>query len=241
MNDFITKRGFNLYRGDIGSKVENQTKTEWQIKELNAELEELKQEKENVLRTIENSKYGLETANKPYDNDTLLNPTRRRLGGYKEEDVNKIIDYTKDLKKQVVILNTDNQNKDIEINKLLKENDTFRNNKELIKRNELIKEQKSTIKEQKQEINRLNGVVKILENSIEDWKEKVEEVKESFEKELKKWIDILRKVCKAIDKLLNRDKPKEYLEDYEDIADAINYGWYNPNKNKNKDDFEMDR
>ena len=42
-------------------------------------------------------------------------------------------------------------------------------------------------------------------------------------------------------KLLNRDKPKEYLEDYEDIADAINYGWYNPNKNKNKDDFEMDR
>ena len=61
-------------------------------------------------------------------------------------------------------------------------------------------------------------------------------------RELKKWIDILRKVCKAIDKLLNRDKPKEYLEDYEDIADAINYGWYNPNKNKNKDDdFEMDR
>ena len=39
----------------------------------------------------------------------------------------------------------------------------------------------------------------------------------------------------------DRDKPKEYLEDYEDIADAINYGWYNPNKNKDKDDFEMDR
>ena len=35
---------------------------------------------------------------------------------------------------------------------------------------------------------------------------------------------------------------KEYLEDYEDIADAINYGWYNPNKSKDKsDDFEMDR
>ena len=95
-NDFITKRGFNLYRGDIGSKVENQTKTEWQIKELNAELEELKQEKENVLRTIENSKNGLETANKSNDKDTLLNPTKRKLGGYKEEDVNKIIDYTKD-------------------------------------------------------------------------------------------------------------------------------------------------
>ena len=39
---------------------------------------------------------------------------------YKEEDVNKIIDYTKNLKKQVVVLNTDNQNKDIETkNKVL--------------------------------------------------------------------------------------------------------------------------
>ena len=106
---------------------------------------------------------------------------------FEEEDGNKIIDYTKYLKKQVVVLNTDNKNKDIEINKLLKENGTFRNNKELVKRNEIIKEQKSTIKEQKQEINRLNGVVKILENSIEDWKKKVKEVK------MKVRIDIMNK------------------------------------------------
>ena len=65
------------------------------------------------------------------------------------------------LKKQVIVLNINNQNKDIEINKLSKENDTFKNNKQLIKRNELLKEQK-------QEINRLNVVIDILNNQIEN-------------------------------------------------------------------------
>ena len=40
-NKFITERGFNLYRGDIGSHKENQTKLEYDIEEKKAELEEL--------------------------------------------------------------------------------------------------------------------------------------------------------------------------------------------------------
>ena len=63
---------------------------------------------------------------------------------------------------------------------LLKENDTFRNNKELIKRNELIKEQKSTIKEQKQELNRLNDVIDILNNQIENLQAKFDKFKEKM-------------------------------------------------------------
>lgn len=46
-NKFITARGFNLYRGDIGANKVSQTKIEYQIKELNAELEELRNEKNN--------------------------------------------------------------------------------------------------------------------------------------------------------------------------------------------------
>ena len=233
-NDFITKRGFNLYRGDIGSKVENQTKTEWQIKELNAELEELKQEKENVLRVIENSKNGLETANKSNDKDNLLNPTKRKLGGYKEDDVNKIIDYTKDLKKQVIVLNTDNKNKDIEINKLLKENDTFRNNKELVKRNEIIKEQKSTIKEQKQEINRLNGVIDILNNQIETLQAKFDKFKE-------KMYNFCNKICRALAHKIGLHYDKDDEIDYyemESYTYDINRK-YDKEKNKS-DDFEIE-
>ena len=87
---------------------------------------------------------------------------------------------------------------------------------------------------QKKEISRLNDLVGILNNSIED-------IKSKFEKEITKLKRILNKVCKAIDKLLGRDKPKEYLEDYEDIADAINYGYYSKNNDneKDKDDFEI--
>jgi len=233
-NKFITEKGFNLYRGDIGSNKENQTKLDYDIAEKKAELEELNKEKENVLKIIENSKNGLKIAEKSHKED-ILNPTKRKLGGYKEDDVFKIIKYTKDLEKRVFILDTDNNNKELIINKLTEENEIFKNNKELIKRNELIKEQKSTIKEQKQEINKLSNMIDLLNNNIESLKEKLE-------REINKWKNLFRKMCKAIDKVLGRDKPKEYLEDYEDLADAINYGYYRDSKDKDiSDDFGMGR
>ena len=233
-NKFITEKGFNLYRGDIGSNKENQTKLDYDIAEKKAELEDLNKEKENVLKLIENSKNGLKNAEKNNDKD-ILNPTKRKLGGYKEDDVFKIIKYTNGLEKKIIILDTDNNNKELVINKLTEENETFRNNKELLKRNELIKEQKSTIKEQKQEINKLSNMIDILNNNIETLKEKLE-------REVNKWKNLFRKMCKAIDKVLGRDKPKEYLEDYEDLADAINYGYYRDSKDKDKsDDFGIGR
>ena len=49
-------------------------------------------------------------------------------------------------------------------------------------------------------------------------------------------------MCKAIDKLLKLDKPKEKLEDYEDIVDAINNDYYDYDKNeiKDKGDYEIE-
>lgn len=231
--EFITEKGFNLYRGDIGSNKENQSKLEYDISEKKAELEELNKEKENTLKIIENSKERLKNARETQDENKVLNPTKTILG-YKEKDIIEIIDYAKDLKQEVTVLSADNTNKDILIKKLNDENETFKNNSELIKRNEIIKNQKTTIKAQKKEISRLNDLVEILNNSIED-------IKSKFEKEITKLKRILNKVCKAIDKLLGRDKPKEYLEDYEDIADAVNYGYYSKNNNneKDKDDFEI--
>lgn len=223
-NKFITERGFNLYRGDVGANKKNQSKLDYDIAEKKAELEELKQEKENTLKIIENSKNGLKKIENN-DNEELLNPTKRKLGGFKETDVFRLIKYTKGLQHKVIILSTDNTNKDIEINKLTKENKTFKNNSELLKRNEIIKEQK-------EEIGKLKDLVAILENNVENLKEKLET-------EVNKWKNRFKKLCNAIDKLLGKDKPQEKLEDYENIADAINYGYYN--KNKDKDDFEIER
>ena len=232
-NKFITEKGFNLYRGDIGANKENQTKLDYDIAEKKAELEELNKEKENTLKIIENSKNGLKNIENNDSNKKLLNPVKRKFGGYKEEDVFKIIKYTRGLEHKVIILSTDNTNKNIEINKLTEENKTFKNNKELLKRNEIIKEQKSTIQDQKEEISKLSELVDILNNNIESLKSKLET-------EVNKWKNLFQKMCKAIDKVLKRDKPKERLEDYEDIADAINHGYYGKN-NKNKDDFEIER
>lgn len=40
-NKFITERGFNLYRGDVGANKENQSKLDYNIAEKKAELKEL--------------------------------------------------------------------------------------------------------------------------------------------------------------------------------------------------------
>lgn len=225
-NKFITEKGFNLYRGDVGSNKENQSKLDYDIAEKKAELEELNKEKENTLKIIENSKSGLKNLEYNSDYSNVLNPTKRKLGGYKEDNVFKIIKYTKGLQHKIIILSTDNANKDMEIAKLTEENKTFKNNNELLKKNKIIKEQK-------QEIGRLNDLVNILSNNIESLKTKLET-------EVDKWKSLLKKICKALDKVLGRDKPKDKLEEYENIADAINYGYYSKN-HKNKDDFEIER
>ncbi len=232
-NEFITEKGFTLYRGDIGSNKENQTKLDYDIAEKKAELEELNKEKENTLKIIENSKIGLKNIENNDSNKEILNPVKRKFGGYKDEDVLRFIKHTRGLEHKIIILSTDNSNKDLEINKLTEENKTFKNNKELLKRNEIIKEQKSTIQDQKEEISKLSELVDILNSNIESLKSKLET-------EVNKWKNLFQKMCKAIDKVLKRDKTKEKLEDYEDIADAINHGYYGKN-NKNKDDFEIER
>ena len=225
-NKFITEKRFNLYRGDVGSNKENQSKLDYDIVEKKAELEELNKEKENTLKIIENSKNGLKNLEYNSDYSNVLNPTKRKLGGYKDDDVFKIIKYTKGLQHKIIILSTDNANKDMEIAKLTEENKTFKNNNELLKKNKIIKEQK-------QEIGRLNDLVNILSNNIESLKTKLET-------EVDKWKSLLKKICKALDKVLGRDKSKDKLEEYENIANAINYGYYSKN-HKNKDDFEVER
>lgn len=52
---------------------------------------------------------------------------------------------------------------------------------------------------------------------------------------------MFKKLCKAIDKILNRE-PKQNLEEYENLADAINNDYYDyETKNyKDKDDYEIE-
>lgn len=218
-NKYITEKGFNLYRGDIGTNKENQSKLEYDIAEKRAELEELNKTKENALKIIENSKKALKNIESDILNTELLNPTKRKLIGYKEKDINNIIDYTKNLERKVILLDADNTNKDIKINELTEKNEVFMNNSELIKKNQLLKEQDD-------KISKLNELIVILNKNIT-------ELKIKLESEVNKWKGLFEKLCNAIDKVLGR-KPANYVKDYENLADSINHGYYRENNRKDK-------
>lgn len=230
-NKFITDKGFNLFRGEIGTNRNNQTKLEYSINEKKAEIKELTEEKNNLLKIIENTKNGLN--NLDNSNIKLLSPTKRKIIGYKDEDINKIIEYSKNLETKVNILSTDNSNKDLMINKLSKENKAFKENKELIKSKKIIRDQKYTIEEQNKIINNLNSLVNVLNSDIEYLKNK-------FESEINKLKEFIDKICKALGKVLGGDNKDRTIKDYDKIADAINYGYYHKkDKNDKGKDLEI--
>ena len=224
-NKFITSKGFNLDRGNIGSSKVHQSKLEYNINEKKAELEELTKECENVSNSLKQSKEAIENANKPLKSSLL--DIKKGLFGYKDSDVIDIISYTKGLRKVYVIQETQLREKDETIKKLSNENNLFKNNNILFDKTKFINKQK-------EEIERLTALVDSLNKKIDD-------IKEKFEKEIIKWKNLFKKLCKAIDKILNRE-PKKDLEDYEDLADAINNDYYDyETKNyKDKDDYEIE-
>ena len=94
---------------------------------------------------------------------------------------------------------------------------------------DLIKEQKETISKQKKEITMLSDLDELLNNNIKTLKEKLN-------KEIEYWKNLFNKLANAIDKDLGRE-PKEYADDYEDLADSINNDYYD----YDKDDFDLGR
>lgn len=225
-NKFITNKGFKLDRGKIGAHIAHQTKLEYDIEEKKAELEELRLEKENTLSIIKEAKITIKNANNVVDKE-ILNP-KKNLVGYSKDDVEKMIDYSKNLEQQNILQQTEINTLNKEIDKLQEENTIFRNNEELVKRDNLIIEQKEQIKEQKKEIGRLNELVEVLNNNIQYLKYKLR-------KEIEIWKLRFEKMCNAINKLLHHEVDEyETYDDYEDLANkVIDYGY-------DYDDYDKD-
>ena len=204
-------------------------------KNLLQRLEELQKEKECALSTLNESKNALKMANNSI-NKEVLNP-KKSIMGYNTKDIENMIDYSKNLQQLNIIQESELKEKEKIINNLSTENDSFKNNKEIKIRNELIDNQKKVISEQKQtiknkdkEINLLNGIINILNNNIENLKLKLNE-------EIDKWKNRFWKMCSAIDKLLDKE-PSSYADHYEDLANAIKYDYYFNRKHKKKNDID---
>ena len=145
-NKYITSKGFNLDRGEIGANKVHQTKLEYKINELKSEVNNLYKDIENYNK-LNKSKEVLE--NNIKSNNLNI---KKNIIGYNSKDVEKLIDYSINLEK----LNNINKskldsNERIIIN-LSNENNLYKNNKELINSKKYIKKQSIAIKNKDEEI-----------------------------------------------------------------------------------------
>lgn len=146
-NKYITSKGFNLDRGEIGANKVHQTKLEYKINELKSEVNNLYKDIENYNNKLNKSKEVLE--NNIKSNNLNI---KKNIIGYNSKDVEKLIDYSINLEK----LNNINKskldsNERIIIN-LSNENNLYKNNKELINSKKYIKKQSIAIKNKDEEI-----------------------------------------------------------------------------------------
>lgn len=165
-NEYITSKGFELDRGEIGANKHHQDKAEHNIKVLNNELEQLKDE---YARTKSINEIELKTRNdiKNIDEEDVLNPSKDFLKRYKDKDVEKIIDYSKELKKDNIKAKNESEKKSIEIEKLENQIKQFKSGKTYQDKDKVIANQERIINEQK-------GIIESLNEEIQGLKDKIQ-------------------------------------------------------------------
>jgi hypothetical protein len=130
-NKFITEKGFRLDRGNIGSNKIHTDKLEYKKAQLIAELD-------NIKKDITLSKEELKKAENVLKNSINNNSfneidLKKKFTGYNTKDVEKLIEYSTKLKQLNDISKYDLESEQRKNFSLSKENDFYRNNKELIK------------------------------------------------------------------------------------------------------------
>ena len=239
-NKYINSKGYNLFRGNIGDNKHHLTKAQKEIEDLNEQIKEMKIEfeKNKKLNEIE-----IETTKEisKMNSKEILNPVKRKVVGYKDEDINKLIDYSKEIQK----LNSSNKNtikkKDVLIDELTHkvktletENIKLKDGRAIKERDTKIYEQELTISKQKSIINEKNSIIKKLED-------KVNELQETFYNFKEKIFNFCNKICRALGHKIGHHFSKNYDIDYDEMeyyANVINHKYERPIKEKS-DDFEI--
>ena len=232
-NKYINDKGYNLFRGNIGDNVYHKTKAQKEIEDMNNQIEEMKLEFERnkKLNQIE-----LETINqiKDLDDNEVLNPQKNKISLYKGKDVDNLIDYSKQIKKQNILNTKDIKEKDYtietmtkKIEKLSLENTKLKDGRGIKERDELIEKQRQIIKEK-------NSIIESLENQVEKLMKHLKEFKE-------KMYSLCDKFCRALGHKIGIHYNKNDDIDYDEMemyANKINRNYAYKDKS---DDFEIER
>ena len=165
-NEYITSKGFELDRGEIGANKHHQEKAEHNIKVLEDKIDKLNKELE-ITKSINEIELKTKDEIKNLDEDTVLNPSKDFLKRYKDKDVEKLIDYSKEIKKENLATKKESDKKSIEIEKLENQIKQFKSGKTYKDKDQVIAKQETIINEQK-------GIIENLNNEIKQLKEKIE-------------------------------------------------------------------
>lgn len=238
-NEYINNKDYNLFRGQKGLNKQHITTEQKKYEDLKKQVANLQKEldKNKSLNDIELQ------INKDIDNinsNNLYNPTKRKLGGYKEQEVNELIDYSREIQKDNIKNKKNLKEKDLvidnlsnEVKKLNYENEKLKNGTGIKERDELIEKQKSTINNQKNLIAEKNKIIHKLEEQVE----KITDTLESFKERMYEFCD---KICKALAHKLGIHYDKDDEIDYDDIEYQANKINRHYDKDKS-DDFGMER
>lgn len=239
-NKFITEKGYNLYRGNIGDNKHHKTKAEKEIKDLNEQISEMKIEFEKNKRLNE---IELQTTKEmsEIDSNEILNPTKRKIGGYKDNDVNNLINYSKQIQKQ----NSNSKNvirqKNVLIEELTQKIENIQTENSKLKDGRAIKERDTKIYEQQQTISKQKSIIKEKNTIIEKLESKVNEIQETFNNFKEKMFNFCDKICRALGHKIGIHFSKNSEINYDEMeyyANGVNRKYERPEKDKS-DDMEI--
>lgn len=239
-NKFITEKGYNLYRGNIGDNKHHKTKAEKEIEDLNEQISEMKIEFEKNKRLNE---IELQTTKEmsEIDSNEILNPTKRKIGGYKDNDVNNLINYSKQIQKQ----NSNSKNvirqKNVLIEELTQKIENIPTENSKLKDGRAIKERDTKIYEQQQTISKQKSIIKEKNTIIEKLESKVNEIQETFNNFKEKMFNFCDKICRALGHKIGIHFSKNSEINYDEMeyyANGVNRKYERPEKDKS-DDMEI--
>ena len=239
-NKYITEKGYKLFRGNIGDNKHHITKAKKEIEDLNQQIEEMKMEFERnkKLNEIE-----IETAKEisEIDSKEVLNPVKRKVIGYKDEDINNLIDYSKKIQKQ----NSNNKNvikqKDVLIDELATKVGHLQSENNKLKDGRAIKERDTRIYEQQQTISKQKSIIKEKDSIIKKLEDKVTEIQKTFNDFKEKMFNFCDKICRALGHKIGIHFSHNSEINYDDMeyyAREVNRKYERPEKDKS-DDFEI--
>lgn len=214
-NEFIKSKGYNLFRGEIGGDKTHLTNAMKQQKELNALNKEIRKENELLKEANKTENRFIDKVDKETSKD-ILNPIKKGiLKQYKDEDIDNLSTYSKELAE-------DNIKKDLEIKLLTKEVNDFKSGKTYKEQNRIIDSQKKIISEK--------------DNEINIWKNKFEEITNEFKMFKKKIQNKIFSLTSKIFDILHIPYTWYEANDIDFAIDKTNS--YLKKHSKSKDDFE---